>query len=71
MDEDGNVTGRQFYLADTAAFVKPCAVVPDIGGPSNRYFLVKSRTEWHKEFIGWVEDTYEMDDMDDDEDEDL
>ena len=70
LDLDGGVTGRQFYLAETEAFVKPCAVVPDIGGACNRYFLVKSRDDWHKEFIAWVEDTYEMDDMTEEDDDD-
>ena len=69
MDNQGNVEGRKFYLAETDAFVRPCAVVPDIGGPQNRYFMVKSRDEWHKEFIAWVERPHHEDNMDDEEGE--
>ena len=46
LDEDGNVTNRTFYLADTEAFENPCCVVPDLGGPSNWYFVVKPRNQW-------------------------
>ena len=70
LDEDGDVTGREFFLADTEAFVEPCAVVPDIGGPPNRYFMVKSRETWHKEFITWVERTHKDDLTSDEEDDD-
>ena len=69
LDEDGDVTGREFFLADTEAFVQPCAIVPDIGGPSNRYFMVKSRDTWHKEFIDWV-DRPHNDDLTSDEEDD-
>ena len=69
LDEDGDVTGREFFLADTEAFVQPCAIVPDIGGPSNRYFMVKSRDTWHKEFIDWV-DWPHNDDLTSDEEDD-
>ena len=70
IDEHGSVTGRVFYLADTEAFVRPCAVVPDIGGPPNRYFLVKQRSQWHKEFIVWVERPHNEDEMSDSDDDD-
>ena len=63
IDENGAVTGRLYYLAATHAFVKPCALVPDIGGPANRYFMVKSRHLWHKEFIQWIERPHHEDDM--------
>lgn len=69
VDNNGEITGRTFYLADTEAFVGPCAVVPDIGGPPNRYLYVKPRTEWNKEFIKWVERPH-VDDETDEEDDD-
>ena len=53
-DLDGELT-RRFYLANTDAFKEPVAVVPDIGGPPNRYFLVKSRSKWCKEFCAWLQ----------------
>ena len=66
---DGVVQGRLFYLADTSAFVKPCCVIPDIGGPPNRYFLIKPRTEWAGLFIKWLERPHAEDDISDEEDE--
>ena len=64
LDGDGYVQQRTFYLADTEAFEDPCCVVPDIGGPSNRYFVVKPRNQWAQEFIKWVEDPHRLDEMD-------
>ena len=69
VDDLGNVLGRKFYLAETEAIVRPCAVIPDIGGDRNRYFLVKGREEWHKEFIAWVERPHHDDDMNEEEEE--
>lgn len=60
----GEIT-RKFFLADTDAFVEPVAVVPDIGGDPNRYFVVKSRSKWVKEFIAWLEAPHNLDVMDD------
>ena len=62
INKDGEVDGRKFYLADTEAFVRACAVIPDIGGPPNSYFMVKRRPEWHKEFISWIERPHLEDD---------
>ena len=66
-NEDGTVTGRTFFLADTEAFVKPCAMIPDIEGPPNRYFMVKSRDEWSKEFVLWLNRPHHEDEMSDEE----
>ena len=46
IDKNGNVLEREFLLADTNAFVSPLAVVPDLGGPKNRFFVMKPRAEW-------------------------
>jgi hypothetical protein len=62
--DDGLVGRRTFYLADTEAFVGPCCSVPDIGGPTNRYFVVKSRDLWAEEFLRWVDDNHNLDEMD-------
>ena len=64
VDEDGFVQERTFYLADTEAFEDPCCVIPDLGGPSNRYFVVKPRNQWAQEFIRWIEDPHTLDEMD-------
>ena len=61
---DGKVKSRTFYLADTEAFVGPCCAVPDIGGPTNRYFVVKPRNEWADGFLKWVKDEHNIDKMD-------
>ena len=61
---DGKVKNRTFYLADTEAFVGPCCAVPDIGGPTNRYFVVKPRNEWADAFLKWVKDEHNIDKMD-------
>ena len=62
-DLDSDIPRRVFYLADTEAFMSPCAMVPDIGGPKNRHFWVKPRTQWNKEFIHWVESAHADDDV--------
>ncbi len=63
-DADGDVVNRRFYLADVEAIMDPCAVVPDIGGPKNRYFVVKPRNTWAKDFIQWINDPHTNDEMD-------
>ena len=70
IDEDGDVTGRRFYLANTEAIVGPCCVVPDIGGPKNRYFQVKNRSEWIKSFELWLKQEHIHDQMQYDEEDD-
>ena len=64
LDGEHSVVKRTFFLADTEAFADPCCVVPDIGGPSNRYFVVKPRNEWSNLFIRWVQDEHKLDQMD-------
>ena len=70
----GEVTGRQFFLADVGSIVGPCIVVPDVGGPPNGYFQVKSRSKWAKEFEDWLKQPHQDDVMiqsdEDDEAED-
>ena len=62
LTKKGNVAKRHFYLADTNAFVDPCCVIPDIGGPKNRYYLIESRENWSNIFSRWL-DTPLDDDM--------
>ena len=38
-------------------------MTPDLGGPPNRYFVVKPRNQWAQEFVRWLEDTHQWDDM--------
>ena len=80
LDKDGIIEQRNFYLANTDAFQDPCCVIPDIGGPPNKYFVVKPRNEWAGEFIKWImqphlpmddikEEEPKMDEMDESEGE--
>ena len=59
--EDGFVVESQFYLADVEAFEEPVAVVPDIGGRANDYFIVKNKTEWAEDFVDWLEEPSDLD----------
>jgi len=63
---------RNFFMADTDAIVDPACVIPDIGGPENRYFVVLPRNQWTKKFVEWVREEHrcdEMDNLDEDENE--
>ena len=64
LDGNGSAVKRTFYLADTDAFVDPCCVIPDIGGPNNRYFVVKPRNSWAELFLKWVEAPHKLNEMD-------
>ena len=64
IDKDGNVVEREFFLADTSAFVSPLAVVPDLGGPQNRWFVMKPRSEWVELFEKWANWPHYCDEMD-------
>lgn len=64
LDEEGYATKRTLYLANTDAFHRPCCVIPDYGGPGNRYWVVKSRGEWSDLFIEWLVKPHHFDDMD-------
>ena len=54
LDEEQVQHKKVFYLADTDAIVDPACVVPNIGGPSNQYFCVNSRTGWAGHFLRWL-----------------
>ena len=53
--KEGVIAERQFFLADTDAFVDPCCVIPDIGGPPNRCHLVENRENWPDIFRQWLQ----------------
>ena len=57
--ERGRVVKFRFYLALVEDFVEPAAVVPDIGGAGNAYFLVKKREEWRDDFARWLRRPHE------------
>ena len=39
-------------------------MIPDIGGPANRYFVVKPRNSWAEQFVKWVDEPHKDDKMD-------
>ena len=63
LDEGGELSQRSFFLADTEAFLDPCCVIPDIGGPSCRYFVVRPRNQWAERFEKWVNLPHTLDEM--------
>ena len=65
---NGKTVRREFYLADTDAFLEPLVVVPNIGSqPDNQYFEVKPRQKWAEEFEEWLTVDDEEDIASDDE----
>jgi hypothetical protein len=70
---NGLVTKLKFYLADTEAFLAPLAVIPNVGGPANSYFVLDNRQVWKESFEEWLEcpdsDYMFFDEEDDSEEE--
>ena len=66
---DGFVRRSVFYLADVEAFVAPIAVIPDIGGANNAYFVVKNKTQWRQNFLEWLDEPCREDVIDSDVDD--
>ena len=50
-----NVSHLKFCLADVEAFVKPLAVIPDLCGQANDYFVPRERASWAEMFTAWLE----------------
>ena len=50
-----NVSHLSFFLADVDAFVDPVAVIPDLGGQPNGYFLLRERAGWSEMFTKYLE----------------
>lgn len=57
---NGHVTAMRFYLADVSAFDRSTIVLPNIGGPNNAYFWLKSRQEWAKLFSDWLKEPLDL-----------
>ena len=62
-DEETKVRSRVFHLAKTDAIVRPCCVIPDIGGPQNRHHYVLPRNIWAGIFTKWVEEPHKDDEI--------
>ena len=63
--QNNRVKKRMFYLANVEAITDVACVVPDIGGPPNRYFFVHPRPYWSKLFVRWVKEPHGYDEMSD------
>ena len=55
------VSHMKFFLADVEAIVKAIAVIPDIGGQPNDYFMVKDRETWQTDFMLFLEKELDLD----------
>lgn len=55
----GRVTKLKFYLANVESLADPVAVIPDLGGAPNAYFVCKSRSTWREDFVNWLRDPFE------------
>jgi len=53
------VVDLEFWLADVGAFDEPIAVIPDIGGPANAYFMLRRRRQWREDFMEWLMERHE------------
>ena len=53
----------KFCLANVEAFVRPVAVIPDIGGPANAHFELKERSKWKLDFAQWLREPHNLDQM--------
>ena len=60
-----NVSHLSFLLADVEAFVKPVAVIPDIGGQPNSYFALQERANWADMFTTWLDTPFVDGEMED------
>ena len=56
LSRDG-ISGHKtkFYLADVKSIVKPIAIIPDIGGLPNAYFLLKDCESWKEDIKNFLE----------------
>jgi hypothetical protein len=63
------VSHMKFYLADVDAIVKAIAVIPDIGGQANDYFILKDRETWRTDFMHFLLTPLDLDAIIEDDDD--
>jgi hypothetical protein len=67
VNHDGSIRQRQFYLADTEAFMEPISVFADIGHVNKRRYLqIVPRNQWAKCFEIWVQEPHVLDKIEED-----
>jgi hypothetical protein len=69
IQRDGFVSKSVLYLADVETFVAPIAVIPDIGGDKNAYFVIKNQSQWKENFVEWLDEPVRNDVIDSDIDD--
>jgi hypothetical protein len=52
---DGRVSSLKIYLADIQSFSELVVVVPDVGGLTNRYLVLRNRSYWKEDFTAWLD----------------
>jgi hypothetical protein len=69
---NGSAVRYKYYLADVEGFISPTVVIPDLGGQTNDYFVLKAREDWKEVFTKWLldGDKGDISDEEDDDDED-
>jgi hypothetical protein len=66
---NGSAVCYKYYLADVEGFIDTTVVIPDLGGQTNDYFVLKAREDWKDIFRKWLLDG-DISDEEDDDDED-
>ena len=69
VERDGFVWKAVFFLEDVDTFVVPIAVILDIGGDKNAYFVVKNKSQWKENFLEWLDEPVRNDVIDSDIDD--
>jgi hypothetical protein len=69
---NGSAVCYKYYLADVEGFKNTTVVIPDFGGQTNDYFVLKAREDWKEVFAKWLldGDKGDISDEEDDDDED-
>ena len=67
VNQDGSIRQRQFYLAETEAFMEPISVFADIGHANKRRYLqIVPRNKWARIFEKWVQAPHTLDEIEED-----
>jgi hypothetical protein len=70
---NGSAVCYKYYLADVEGFKNMTVVIPNLGGQTNDYFVLKSWEDWKEVFTKWLldGDSSDISDEEDDKDEDM
>ena len=67
VNQDGSIRQRQFYLAETEAFMEPISVFADIGHANkHRYLQIVPCNQWARIFEKWVQAPHTLDEIEED-----